>query len=235
MQYKTPLFISAAFLFIILVSAGAYFNRKTAPEANSPEGMIVTVESGAKATAQENGVGNTQGATGTAGAEDPKKNEMGAQKKETRFIDTADISIALPDGWMEASAPAGVSAMGVNFLLETSDPEAEKLNFRTYMAIGHDTLQGNTRDAYIESVKQALAGVSPATKFTHEGTLTVDSHDADAIEFELNQQGVDFKILMAFIWGDGDAVWTISFNTTKIAWNDYRDLFYRTIDTFRMK
>lgn len=155
--------------------------------------------------------------------------------KEENVLVTDDFSIERPEGWEQMSAPMGVSAIVVNVNEQITDPEAKKINFRSYFSVSYDTLQGKTEPEYFNYIKNSLTQALPEIKFTQEKQITINNDKAQALEADLTQQGVDFKVLMVITKGQGSDVWIISFNTLKSKWDGYKDLFYQTAGTFRLK
>jgi hypothetical protein len=151
------------------------------------------------------------------------------------FIVKDDFSILLPEGWIETAGFQGISAMAINAEEEITDPEVEKINFRTYYSVTYDTLQGRTMEGYAEYIKESLRQLLVDVNFTSEGTSELNGQDVYIIETELFQQGVDFKVLMFLIKGEEDDIWLVSFNTTKSNWDQYQDLFRKIAASFKTK
>ena len=150
------------------------------------------------------------------------------QKTEENLLVKDDFSINVPEGWQETAAPQGISAMVVNINEEVTDPAAKRINFKSYFSISYDSSQGRSREEYLEYTKNILEQSIPEIVFTHQ--------EAQAIEAEITQQGVDFKVLIVMVNGVGEEdIWAISFNTTKDKWNEYKDLFYETAGSFLAK
>lgn len=149
-------------------------------------------------------------------------------------ITTNDFSINLPAGWQQTTPAMGTSAMAVNVNEQIDDPAAQKINFKSYFAVSYDTLQGGNLNDYIQIVKNQLLQTIPSTTFTREQDMTINGRSTHAIEAELTQQGVNFKILMVAVVGQGEDVWVISFNTTKSVWSEYERMFYGVADSFSL-
>jgi len=159
----------------------------------------------------------------------PEAAEGGARLEKEAF------SVNMPEGWSEMGAPTGISAMAVNTNEEITDPAAQKINFRTYFSVVYDTLGGRTGEAYIQFFKDSLDQAVPGINITHEQSGKVNNRDAYFMEAEFNQREIDFKVLVVVVYGAGNDVWVVSFNTPKTSWDKYRDLFYQTVDSFSMK
>jgi len=63
----------------------------------------------------------------------------------------------------------------------------------------------------------------------------INSRTARAIEADLTQQGVNFKILIVAVKGEGDDVWVISFNTLQSSWMAYQETFSDIANSFKLK
>jgi len=148
---------------------------------------------------------------------------------------TDDFSVNLPKGWQRAEAGIGISAMAVNIEENVTDPAAQKINFKTYLAVVYDTLQNRTLGDYLQSAKNGLRQAVPSVVFAKEEELSVNGRPTFTLEAELTQQGVNFYVLMAMIKGEGDDVWVMSFNTVKDSWQEYKKEFYNTINSFTLK
>jgi len=155
--------------------------------------------------------------------------------EENQKIVTDDFSIDLPAGWARAESKAGVLAMAINYNEQIQDPEAQKINFQSYLAVIYDTLQGGSLADYGQTVKSALEQSIPSTVFTKDQDLTINGRLSHAIEAEMTQQGIDLKVLLVVIEGEGDDVWGISFNTVRSNWEGYREAFYNTANSFVVK
>jgi hypothetical protein len=157
------------------------------------------------------------------------------KENQEAFIVKDDFSILLPEGWIETAGFQGVSAMAINADEEITDPEVEKINFRTYYSVTYDTLQSRTMESYAEYIKESLRQLLVDVDFVSEGTRELNGQDVYVIETELFQQGVDFKVLMFLIKGEEDDIWLVSFNTVKSNWDQYQDLFQKIAASFETK
>jgi len=161
-------------------------------------------------------------------------NQANAEQPQNKII-TDDFSINLPSGWKQTAPAIGASAMAVNANENINDPAVQKINFKSYLAVSYDTLQGKSMSDYLQIVKNGLSQTIQNVIFTKEQDITINENAAYAIEAELVQQGVNFKILMIVIAGQGEDVWVISFNTTKNSWDGYKETFYNIADSFSLK
>ena len=154
---------------------------------------------------------------------------------ETNALANDDFSMILPKGWKGSPAPAGAIAMAVNVDENVTDTAAAKINFKSYIAVSFDTLQERSREEYIEYTKDSLRQIFPATNFSQERQIIVDGKNAQAIEIGLIQHGVNFKVLMVLIWDEGEDIWILSLNTTEDKWEEYKILFSRVVESFKIK
>lgn len=150
-------------------------------------------------------------------------------------LEKNDFSIVMPEGWAEMAAPTGVSAMMVNVNEEVTEPEAQKINFKTYYSVVYDTLNERSKEEYFQSIAVTLRQTVPDIVIVHEEEEKIDNQDAYFVEAEFNQRDIDFKILLVIFTGEGEGVWILTFNGLKSAWNDYKDLFYQIARSFKLR
>lgn len=146
-----------------------------------------------------------------------------------------DFSIMIPNGWKEAPAPTGVSAMVVNISEKITDQAAQKINFQSYYSVNYDILGDRTGEEYVEYVKESLKQFLPEIIFVNEYAQTINGKDIFFIESEATQRGADFTILMAITKGNNDDIWTISFNAAKSNFVEYKNLFNEVAGSFEVK
>lgn len=195
-------------------------------------GIILAVLGGIYWFRQSRSIVNPAENTTKAPTESQEKTEGGARENK---LATDDFSVDLPAGWKQTAPPMGASVMAIIVNENINDPAAQKINFKSYFAVSYDTLQGKSLAEYVQTVKSGLQGSIPSAVFTKEQDLMVNDRFAQALEAELTQQGVNFKILMVIIAGEGEDVWVISFNTTKSGWDGYRETFYNVANSFRLR
>jgi hypothetical protein len=171
------------------------------------------------------------------GNNNPENEEVQTGQEEIidGFLQTDEFSIKMPETWqMSEYLPTGIKAMGINATEEGLSQEAVDLGFVSYFSVSSDTLGDMTKEGYIELVKEEILNLDPNAVFSQENEVTVNDLEAIAMEIEMAQQGVSFKVLMAFIWSDQD-IWGISFNTTKEKWPVYQDLAGEIVNSFKLK
>ena len=218
---------------ILAVFAGIYFVKQSKSPIDSPQQSQNSAPESSvleNATPGQTTAGNLKSAENGAGM-----NNLSVTKLPQTKIITDDFSIALPSGWKQAEPVVGTSAMAVNISENVSDPAAKKINFKSYFAVSYDTLQGKGIIDYLQTVKNSLSQAVPNIVFTKDQDLTINGIFAHATEAEMSQQGVDFKVLMIVVSGQGEDVWVVSFNTVKSSWDSYKDMFYGVADSFIVK
>ncbi len=162
-------------------------------------------------------------------------NQPSPEQSQNKII-TDDFSINLPAGWMQTTAASGVSAMALDANEVIKDPAAQKINFKSYLAVVFDVLQGKTLDEYLKNLKNSLQQAIPNVVFTKEQDMTINGKSSHAMEAELSQQGVNFKILTVLVKDEkGENVWIVTFNTIKSSWDGYKESFYNTANSFVLK
>lgn len=157
------------------------------------------------------------------------------QEMSQNKLVTDEFEINLPEGWIQSTPIMGASAMAVNEKEQISDPAVQAINFRSYLAVSYEVLQGKTVSEYLQAVKSGLIELVTDIVFTKEQDLMVNGRAAHAIEAEMTQNGVDFSVLIVVIEGEKDDVWAVSFNTTKSNWAGYKDAFYGVANSFNLK
>jgi type II secretory pathway pseudopilin PulG len=149
---------------------------------------------------------------------------------------TDDFSMELPDGWKKVvSAAAEVSAMATNLNEIINDAAAQEINFKSYLAVSLDTISGQTMEKYMQSIKAELQKTNPGVVFANENDLIINEKSARAVEVEMTQRGIDFKILIVAVRGNGDDVWVLSYNTVKSSWDGYAEAFADSARSFVLK
>jgi flagellar basal body-associated protein FliL len=146
-----------------------------------------------------------------------------------------NFSLTYLDGWKSVPPPQGVSAMVVKQNEMITDPQAKKMNFQTYLAVSYGFSDGKSKEQVIQELKTQLKTSLPGTVFSNEKFVTINGNDAYAMELSLSQNGADFHILMIAIWGKGNDIWTLSFNTLESLWADYADSFGEITQSFLIK
>ncbi|MFA6340796.1 MAG: hypothetical protein WCX27_00945 [Candidatus Paceibacterota bacterium] len=221
MKNKTIILV----VVIILVSIGIYLFKQKAPET-----IPVVTEN----KSEENALNNATGTPNSLEVTAVKSPEVEVKQIENKLV-TDYFTIEMPTGWLKAESAAGAIAIAANPTDKTSDTAATKIGFKSYFAVTHDTLEGNTFNEYAKSIKDELKKAIPSTSISNEQSMIIDGRTAYAFEASMTQQGINFKVLMVLVRGNGEDVWAISFNTTKDNWDKYKDSFYTVANSFILK
>ena len=158
-------------------------------------------------------------------------NGSGIPKK---IIENKFFSVKLPEGWIEVEPVYGSIATVVKNQELINDTYAQKLNFRSYYSVLRDTVGDKTEQEYLEEIKNSLKKNFTDIMISDEEIKESNGAKIYFMESKLNEQNVDFTILLAVNIKDQD-VWTISFNTLSEKWEEYKDVFYQIADSFERK
>lgn len=206
MQKNKIILILALIIVVLAVSAGVYMSGREKTSLNQEES-------------------SAESQTGT--------NNIIAGNNQ---LVTDDFSMDLPAGWSKTiDTVEGVSAMAANPDEIINDPAAQKINFKSYLAVSFDTMMGQTMEEYMQSVKDELQKSVPGVIFANESNVTINGRPARAIEAEMTQQGTNFKVLIVAVQGNGDDVWVLSYNTVKSSWDGYTEAFAASAKSFVLK
>jgi len=154
-------------------------------------------------------------------------------KSEAPFVGD-DFTILPPAGWAQAHLPSTLVSFHNLKEVQPKGSEAEKINFKSYMAVSSYSRNGKTLDEIADLVKRQVAGVAPTISFAPITDGTINGQPAKFIEANVSMQGVDFKVMLAVAM-KGDKYFTISSNTTVEKWPEYRDIFYNVLNSFKFK
>ena len=200
----------------LVVLVGFYFVKQNKSLINLPQ----------------NAMQSNQASTGN---QEKANDGIGVNNQIQNKLVTDDFEVTLPAGWEKTAPAIGASAMAVNRNEKLDDPAAQKINFKSYLAVSYDTLQGKGLSEYLQTVKNGLSQIVSNVVFTNEQDVMINGRSAHALEAELAQQGVNFKILMVVITGQGEDVWVMSFNTIKSSWDGYQETFSDMVQSFSLK
>ena len=159
---------------------------------------------------------------------------LDTEQMENKLV-TDNFSLNLPAGWIKTDAIEGVTAMAINSKENITDPAAKAINFKTYIAVSEDILNGKSLKEYMQIVKDGLRETISNVIFSNENEVVINERPAYAMEANLTQQNVNFKVLMVAVQGEGDDVWVISFNTIAGNWADYENIFSNIANSFTLK
>ena len=209
MKNKIAIIILIIVVVVIAAAVGFYFIQKNKSSINS--------------------VGNT-----VSPDQFETNNQTDSEQPQNKLV-TDDFEINLPEGWRQTAPAIGTSAMAVNANERIDDSAAQKINFKSYVAVSYDMLQGKSLSEYLQSVKSQLQQTISNVIFAQEHDTTINGKAARAFEANFTQQGVNFKVLMVAVKGIGDDVWVISFNTLQGSWAEYQETFSNIADSFSLK
>ncbi|MEW5805375.1 MAG: hypothetical protein AB1721_01440 [Patescibacteria group bacterium] len=223
-------------LVVLATGLGVYYFQKTkAPTEGETEQRVQNVEPVGPLEASRKPEPSEISEVVTGKSSLPESQNQVEEKNQEIMLVKNGFSVLIPDGWKETGAPAGVSAMVSYVDEQIADPAVKKINFKTYYSVQYDVLQGQALVEYAGIVKNQLGQVIPEISFQSQEAIKINNYEAYTLEAELNQQGVDFKVLMIIIKGNQDDVWTIAFNTPKSKWQEYQDLFQSIAKSFEVK
>lgn len=210
---KKPLLILVLILLVIAIAGGAFWYLKT----------------------QSNTAGNNlAGANDNRAASGNNLNQNNQPNGENVFAND-NFSLTYPNGWRSVPAMQGVSAMIVKGNENITEPEAKKMNFQSYLAVSYDSSEGKTKDQVVEALKTGLRSVIPDAVFSREQSQTINQRDAYAMETIFRQSGVDFHVLIIVVWGNGNDLWILSYNTLDSLWQGYAADFEKITQSFIVK
>jgi hypothetical protein len=155
---------------------------------------------------------------------------------KTRVVAKDSFSFEAPANWQESSVMVpGVSLMMINST-ETSDrPEVNRVNFKSYFSVSYDQLKDRTLTDYKAFLKTELSSMIAGISFQDLEDITVADRPAQVFSSDLNQQGLDFKLLTFLIAGKDQDLWAISFNTLSEDFAGYEELFFQIAKSFVAK
>lgn len=227
MKNKTIISILITLGIVLTLLIGAYFIGQNKSPSNPPENTAQQNQSGTANQAPAQKPEGTTSGTGT-------NKQIDTEQSQNKLV-TDDFEVNLPAGWRQTAPAMGASVMAISVDEHINDPAAQKINFQSYFAVSYDTLQDKNMSEYLHIVKNGLRQTISGVVFTKDEDMTINGRPAHAIEAELTQQGVNFKILMVVIAGQGKDVWVMSFNTTKSGWGGYKETFYGIANSFNLK
>lgn len=164
-----------------------------------------------------------------------KQAEVEEQLKQDRVLSKDEFTVKMPAGWAEVPAMPSTSAT-VMFVKENLQNEAlQKINFKSYYAVTYDTLNKRSLSGYVTYLKGTLQKLLLGIRFISDKSEKIDNKEARVIEAEVTQKGADFKVLIVVIKGEGEDVWTLSFNTGKDTWDAYKESFYDVARNFKVQ
>jgi hypothetical protein len=177
--------------------------------------------------------------------QEPNQEQGTEQENQTDNTESEEVELTVfakdefemqtPLAWKELPAPEGIKVLLTNSGEEQIDPEKERSGFKTYLAVTKDVDQGKTEEEFVDYIKNILIDSLPEIEFVDEKTMEINGYNATALEALITQEGYNFRTLLVIIKGEGEDVWTLSFNTAEIRWESSRDLFYQVVNSFKLK
>ena len=144
------------------------------------------------------------------------------------------FSIKLPEGWVEVEPVYQSYVTAIKSNEQINNAGAKELGFNSYYSVVGDTYAKDNEKDYVEDVKNSLKTNFKDIVISNEETRTIEGGNIYFVEAKLNQQNVNFRVLLA-IKVTGEKVWIISFNTLEEKWSEYKDLFYDVAESLKIK
>lgn len=141
------------------------------------------------------------------------------------------FSLLQPQGWTKGQIPSTLVSFHNSSETHPDGSAAAKINFKSYIAVSFDNLQGKTLEDVNTLTVNNITAAIPSAKVFATSDETIAGKPAKFSAMELNQQDVDYTVLMVLIDG-GDKYYSMSFNTTKEKWIRSKDDFYTIARSF---
>jgi len=152
-----------------------------------------------------------------------------------KTVEKNDFSLMFPVGWEEGNAPMGVSALYVNTQDEPNDPEAQRINFQSYLSVILDTFNGMPLADYMELLKTNFTSSVSDMTAIDEDYMTIGGRDSMYHVAAFEQRNIRFVALFFVISGENNESWVLTFNTTEDTWTEYKDTFFAIANTFHVE
>ena len=144
------------------------------------------------------------------------------------------FSLLQPQGWIQGQIPSTLVSFHNNSETHPSGSSAAKINFKSYIAVSFDNLQGKTLEDVNTLTVNNITVAIPTAKVFVTSDETIGGLPAKLSAMELNQQDVDYTVLV-FLIDAGDKYYSLSFNTTTEKWGASKDEFYTIARSFVME
>ncbi|MFH1841487.1 MAG: hypothetical protein ABH800_01875 [Candidatus Nealsonbacteria bacterium] len=157
--------------------------------------------------------------------------------KKTHLVKD-EFEIILPAGWQEAVGFSETLLMAFDAEEELTDEKLIEIDFATYLSIKKDSLDKYGIDSvkeYSQSLKTPLAQSIEDLKFTEEREDIINEKEVFYMEIESQQEGIEYKTLLAFVEGNNNDIYVLSFNTSQNSWSSYKDKFYQMVESFNVR
>lgn len=151
-------------------------------------------------------------------------------------LERVKFSILLPAGWKEVMPPEGVSLMFARENEKFSDSAVDDIGFKSYIALNEGDREEMTIEEYYQFIKQVVLDMLGEEKtISEEGPTTVGGSPGYSVEIDTVYGGVELKVWIVMVKGEGTTVWNMSFNTTKDKWSEYKEAFTKIAESFVLK
>ena len=144
------------------------------------------------------------------------------------------FTISIPQGWVQTQMPGTLVTITNINESHPQEPNAQKINFKSYFAVSSDNTQGRSLNQIFEEVKAGILQAISSASITGVSDETIDGMPAKFIELNLTQQDINFTVMLTIVM-KGDKYFVISFNTTTNKRQEYKNLFYQTAKSFKFR
>ncbi|MFA5368663.1 MAG: hypothetical protein WC303_01485 [Candidatus Paceibacterota bacterium] len=173
------------------------------------------------------------------------QNNSDLQSVEKNFIPTDSLkssnpyvgdyfTFIPPTGWIQVEMPNTLVAYQNAKEVHPKNSAAEKIHFKSYMAVSFDNINEGKLNEIVDLVKRQVESAVPSISFTSEIERKIDGQSAKVLEADLFMQDVNFKIMLVVILNK-DKYFTISDNTTAEKWPEYRESFNNVLESLKFK
>jgi len=204
------LIIISILIFVILAAAGFWFFVFNKEAIGQPIAILENSENQSTESSQE-------------------------ETSQTHKMVTDDFSVDLPAEWVQTQATSENLAIIAKSGEDIENTQAKEINFTSYIAISKDTFSGSNLSEYMQTVKDAMAQSISGVSFSRENSFVINGKDAYAMDAQMSQRGVNFKVLLVAIRGNENDIWFLSFNTTENKWDEYVGDFSSIAQSFIVK
>lgn len=164
-------------------------------------------------------------------ANEPRGGEPLTQQE--RYIGDG-FSVEQMLGWTVGQIPSTLVSFHNYGEKHPDGSPAAKINFKSYSAISFDMIGEKTLEEIYQATIDIVARLLPSAKVSTVEEETINGMPAKLAVIDLNQQGVDFGVLLA-VYLASDKYYTMSFNTTAEKWPEYEARFYAVARSFETK
>ncbi len=144
------------------------------------------------------------------------------------------FTVLQPSGWIQSRIQGSLASFQRANESHGEGSPAEKINFKSYIAISFDSTNGRTLDQVDQATIDGITAAIPSAKSFAVNDETINGIPARLTAFELQQQDVSYTVLVAVFMAD-EKYYVMSFNTTTEKWIGYKDSFYEVARSFSLK